>query len=189
MSKQRERLEEVQALLEEIRHSLDSELACFSDIDFSAAALEQIYTYAYSAYKQSHYAEAKKAFRFLTLAKTMDFDYWMGLAGCEMMLNNQHSALSDFAFCAVLSPENPLPHYYAAEIHHSLNDYKSALNALNNCLELCQSKKYADIAKRLAIYREIWIKEQLCKKGASDVCEFNQPTPASRPGLSQAMGA
>lgn len=106
----------------------------------SDAMVEGIYGQAYRLYNTGKYRDASQLFRLLIMLNSTDSKYAMGLAACFHMLKEYKNAVSTYAICGVIDPENPVPHYHASDCYINLQDPSSALIALEMAVKRSGNK-------------------------------------------------
>jgi type III secretion system low calcium response chaperone LcrH/SycD len=101
----------------------------------SDAMVEGIYGQAYRLYNTGKYRDASQLFRLLIMLNSTEPKFAMGLAACFHMLKEYKNAVSTYAICGVIDPENPIPHYHASDCYIHLEDPTSALIALEMAIQ------------------------------------------------------
>ena len=91
---------------------------------------EAFYSKAYAHYQTNQTAEAAEIFKVLCARRPMEARFWFGLGASLQGSANYENALYAWAMAALLDPENPYPHFHAAECSDSLNLHKDASLAL-----------------------------------------------------------
>ena len=107
---------------------------------FSKEELTRLYASAYKLYHDAEYEKAKDLFLQLVLALPFNGAFWAGLASCEQMCKSYDAALRAWALAALTNPEDPLPHFHAAECYLSQGDKLEALKALNSAKSLISAE-------------------------------------------------
>jgi type III secretion system low calcium response chaperone LcrH/SycD len=121
----------------------------------SDAMVEGIYGQAYRLYNTGKYKDASQLFRLLIMLNSSEPKYAMGLAACFHMLKDYKNAISTYAICGVIDPENPIPHYHASDCYIHLNDPASAAIALELAVKRAGDKpEYQVIKDRAALMIE-----------------------------------
>lgn len=95
--------------------------------------IDLFYELAFNLYQAGDYKQAEELFRRTILAKPLEKRHWQGLASCLQMQNRYEEALVPWSMCCLVDPENPLPHFHAAECLLSLEDIEEAFKALKAC--------------------------------------------------------
>ncbi|MBI5274264.1 MAG: SycD/LcrH family type III secretion system chaperone [Chlamydiales bacterium] len=98
-----------------------------------------LYSLAYSLYNMGDLPQAEQLFRKLIQTKPYDAKHWMGLGAALQMQHLYKEALTSWSMSALLLPNDPQPHYYAAECLISLNEPKEAVKALRMAQERYQA--------------------------------------------------
>lgn len=118
-------------------------------IGLSDTMIEGIYGQAYRLYNTGMYKDAGQLFRLLILLNSSEPKYVMGLAACFHMMKEYQSAVSTYAMCGIIDPENPLPHYHASDCYLHMKDSISALIALEMSVRRAKNKpEYQTIRDR-----------------------------------------
>lgn len=128
----------------------------------SDAMVEGIYGQAFRLYNTGKYRDASQLFRLLIMLNSTEPKYAMGLAACFHMLKEYKNAVSTYAICGVIDPENPVPHYHASDCYIHLGDAASALIALDMAIKRAGEKpEYQTLRDRAKL-----MVESLKKKGS-----------------------
>ncbi len=118
-------------------------------LGLSDAMVEGLYGQAYRLYNTGKYKDACQLFRLLIMLNSTEPKYAMGLAACFHMLKEYKNAVSSYAMCGVIDPENPIPHYHASDCYIHLNDPISAIIALEMAMKRAGNKpEYKTIKDR-----------------------------------------
>lgn len=110
---------------------------------------EAFYAKAYAHYQANQTAEAAEIFTILCARQPMDARFWFGLGASLQGSMKYEQALYAWAMAALLDPENPYPHFYAAECSDSLQQTSDASRALQEAklrIKDPQHPLYAPIA-------------------------------------------
>lgn len=91
---------------------------------------EQLYASAYTHYEVGEYASAIDFFTQLVLSDPFSTYFWKGLASSRQMLGRFTEALSAWSVLALLSENDPIPHFHAAECFIALGDKQEAEKAI-----------------------------------------------------------
>ncbi len=130
----------------------------------SDAMVEGIYGQAYRLYNTGKYRDASQLFRLLIMLNSTEPKYAMGLAACFHMLKEYKNAVSTYAICGVIDPENPIPHYHASDCYIHLEDPASALIALQMAVQRAGEKlEYQTLKDRAKMTIES-LKKDLAKE-------------------------
>lgn len=118
-------------------------------LGLSDAVVEGIYAQAYRLYNTGKYSEAIHLFRMLVVLNTTESKYILGLAACFHMLKEYQNAIHTYAMCAMMDPENPIPHYHASDCYVEMKDPLSAIISLDLAVQRAGDKpEYAKIKER-----------------------------------------
>lgn len=116
-------------------------------LGLSDAMVEGIYGQAYRLYNTGKYKDASQLFRLLIMLNSTESKYAMGLAACFHMMKEYKNAVSTYALCGIIDPENPIPHYHASDCYLHLQDPVSALIALEMAVKRSGDKPEYTILK------------------------------------------
>jgi type III secretion system low calcium response chaperone LcrH/SycD len=126
-------------------------------LKLSPAVEEALYAQGYAQYEQGYYMEALQCFHRLTGANIKNPKYWIGLAACYQMQKSYEGAVAFYAFAAMLRPEDPLPHLYAAECLFSLKKTEAGLSALQSAEEASkEDPRYDALRQKVQSLRMVW---------------------------------
>jgi type III secretion system low calcium response chaperone LcrH/SycD len=166
-----EKVKEVKAATENV---VKKGLAPKDLMGMSDAMVEGVYGQAYRLYNTGKYKEASHLFRLLIMLNATESKYSMGLAACYHMLKAYESAVQVYAICALLDPENPIPHYHSSDCYIQMGDKVSAMIALKMAQERAGNKpQYATLKDRTALTIKSLQKE--IEKINKQIAEENQP--------------
>lgn len=101
---------------------------------------EGMYAQAYRFYNTGKYEEACHLFRLLIMLDSTEPKYTMGLAACFHMMKNYRAAVEMYTLCAIVDPQNPVPHYHSSDCFIQMADKASALVALQMALKRTKGK-------------------------------------------------
>lgn len=87
----------------------------------SDAEAELFYSYAFAHYQSGHSKEAIEAFHVLCARRPLESRFWFGLGASLQEERKYQDALHAWAMTALLNPDDPYPHFHAAECYLSLN--------------------------------------------------------------------
>jgi type III secretion system low calcium response chaperone LcrH/SycD len=110
-------------------------------LGLSDAMVEGIYGQAFRLYNTGKYRDASQLFRLLIMLNSTESKYAMGLAACFHMLKEYKNAVSTYAICGVIDPENPIPHYHASDCYIQMGDPASAVIALEMAIKRAGEKQ------------------------------------------------
>ncbi len=91
---------------------------------------QDLYQASCLLYEKGHVDEAIQAFSCLVLLDADRASHWFGLAASWQVKGEYKKSLTAWSITATLDPENPLPHFHAAECLLSQNEKNQALKAL-----------------------------------------------------------
>lgn len=117
-------------LAEEFRSEVVKWLKEEQQVCFSAEEEENYYATAFALYERGAYRKASPLFTKLVLANPFSCTYWRALASSKQMGREYEAALHAWALVALLAPEDPLPHFHAAECLFALGEREEAKRAL-----------------------------------------------------------
>lgn len=116
-------------ILETFKTQIDRDGGLFPE-DFSSEDVLFLYEMAFQLYEVEQYKKSEEVFRRLVIAKPGEPNFWQGLASSLQMQGKYDEALVPWSMFCIVDPENPLPHYYAAECLFSIGQREQALKAL-----------------------------------------------------------
>jgi type III secretion system low calcium response chaperone LcrH/SycD len=96
----------------------------------SNSAAEQFYSFAYAQYQGGDLKRAVEIFRVLCSRRPLEARNWFGLAAALQEERKYEAAMRAWAMAAIIEPENPYPHFHAAECSCSLMNLEDARLAL-----------------------------------------------------------
>jgi type III secretion system low calcium response chaperone LcrH/SycD len=118
---------------------------------------EAFYTKAYAHYQANQPDLAAEIFTVLCTRQPMEKRYWFGLGASLQESKNYEKALYAWAMTALLDPENPYPHFHAAECSDSLEQYNDALLAIREAQNRVSDPQHPLYAP-IALLEEQWRK-------------------------------
>lgn len=110
----------------------------------SEADGEVIYADAHGLVVQGRYGEACKRFELLTLYRSAEAKYWIGLGVCLKHLSCYDRAITAFAFAASLEPDIPEHMVSIAECELLKQDTDQARDSLRSVVAFCRERRGAD---------------------------------------------
>jgi type III secretion system low calcium response chaperone LcrH/SycD len=116
---------------------------------------EAFYAHAYDLYQLGKTLDALEVFQVLCSKYPLENRFWLGLAAACQESANYARALQAWAMSALLDPENPYPHFHAAECATSLNQKEAALLALAEAKALLKEESHP-LASTIAALEERW---------------------------------
>jgi type III secretion system low calcium response chaperone LcrH/SycD len=132
-------------------------------LGLSDAMVEGIYGQAYRLYNTGKYKDASQLFRLLIMLNSTESKYAMGLAACFHMMKEYKNAVSTYALCGIIDPENPIPHYHASDCYLHLQDPVSALIALEMAVKRAGDKSEYSTLKDRAMLTISSLKQEIDK--------------------------
>ena len=144
------------ATVEQLARKCLEEGAALADVrGYTDDEMEAVYRFAYNAYQQGKYEDARKLFYFLAENDHTESRYWMGLAACLHLTNQHREALAAYGMAAVLDATNPEAPLRASECYLALRDLDGARQALDAVELVCQEtggeRVHAATLKRAAV--------------------------------------
>ena len=130
----------------------------------SDAMVEGIYGQGYRLYNTGKYKDASQLFRLLIMLNSTEPKYSMGLAACFHMLKEYKNAVSTYAICGVIDPENPIPHYHASDCYVHMKDPVSALISLEMAVKRAGDKAEYQTLKDRALLTIEALKKEIDQK-------------------------
>lgn len=131
--------------------------------------MEAVYTQGYNLYGQGKYKEASHVFRLLMLMDFTTPKYVLGLAACAHRLKDYRNAANLYLLCATLDPNNPLPHFHAADCYLQVKLPTVALFSLNSAISAAAEQKQYTLIKERALLMKKALEEQLEASGKEEV--------------------
>jgi type III secretion system low calcium response chaperone LcrH/SycD len=132
-------------------------------LGLSDSMVEGIYGQAYRLYNTGKYKDASQLFRLLIMLNSAEPKYAMGLGACFHMLKEYKNAVSTYALCGVIDPENPVPHYHASDCYIHLKDPVSALIALEMAVKRAKDSVEYQTLKDRAMLTMNSLKQEIDK--------------------------
>lgn len=118
--------------------------------DIGFVEMEMLYAEGYNLYTADAFEEAIPVFQWLAILNPFTPKFWMGLGVSLLMLKSFEKALKIFAVTALVDPDHPLPHYYAALCYDALREGVEKQKALNLSRRRAQQNpKFADLMKKI----------------------------------------
>lgn len=135
-------------------------------LGLSDQMVEGIYGQAYRLYQTGRYNDASQLFRLLIMINSTDPKFTLGLGACLHMLKDYKAAAGVYALCAVIDPDNPLPHYHASDCFLQMNDKPSALISLELAIKRAGEKPEYQKLKDRALLTVENLKKEIEKRAA-----------------------
>lgn len=109
-------------------------------VGMSDAMVEGLYSQAYRLYNTGKYKDATQLFRLLIMMDSTEPKFVMGMAACFHMMKEYTNAVSMYALCGVIDPENPVPHYHSSDCYIQMKDNISAIISLEMAIKRAGDK-------------------------------------------------
>lgn len=119
----------LQSVLDDLRETV-SENGGILTKDFTQDDLILLYELGYQLYQVGNYPKGEEIFRRLVLASPLEKNHWQGLGSCQQMQQKYQEAIISWSMLILIDPQNPLPHFHAAECLFSLDQIDHAMEAL-----------------------------------------------------------
>ena len=113
---------------------------------------EIVYASAYGLYETAQYEQAGDLFLHLVFSNSFQEKYWRGLAAARQMEGKYVESLHAWALVALLSEEDPEPHFYAAECMISLGNREEAGKALRAAEE--RASTHPELQRKISTLKE-----------------------------------
>lgn len=156
----KEKSKEYQALVSKV---VQQGVAPKDVMGLSDAMVEGIYGQAYRLYNTGKYKDAIQLFRLLIMLNASEARYTMGLAACFHMLKQYKNAVETYTLCAILDPENPIPHFHASDCYIQTGDHLSALIALEMAVKRAGEKPQYQTLRDRALLTIESLKKEISK--------------------------
>ena len=127
-------------------------------LTLSSQQISSLYAMGYHFYRNGKYEDAKPIFRLLSTVQADDRKHWLGLAGCYQMLKEYKAAIECYSVAAIQNPNDPYPHWHAAECFYRSNHKEKAFTTLNSAIEIAQLDviKFQPLISQLQLIRQVW---------------------------------
>lgn len=110
---------------------------------------EAMYAQAYQLYNNGKYGEARHIFAMLTVLNPLEPKYLLGQAASSHMLKDLEHAAELYLRFTIISPQDPVPFYHAADCYIQLQELDCAIIALNMVLKKAGDKpEYSSLKDR-----------------------------------------
>jgi type III secretion system low calcium response chaperone LcrH/SycD len=116
--------------------------------------LEQFYAYGFAQYDAGNWGEAADVFRVLCTRRPLETRFWFGLGATLQEAKSYLEALQAWAMAALLSPDDPFPHFHAAECYFSLDDRTEAAHGLKEAEARIHGPH--PLRGKIALFKEQW---------------------------------
>ena len=124
-------------------------------LGYDVDVMQMQYKKAYDLYQKADFKNAADAFSYLTMLNPYDYNYWMGLGISKQSDRQYEEAIVSYTSATAMEPENPLPHLHLAQCFYALNVRESAVEHLNQAIQIAGSRPE---------YHEIRLKAQAILK-------------------------
>lgn len=114
----------------QVLEKLKKELGVSGGKPFSISQRETIYAAAFGMYERGEYSQSADFFTMLILHDPYEVRFWKGLASSRQMEKKFKEALHAWAIHALLSGQDPMTHFHAAECYLSMGEKEEAKKAL-----------------------------------------------------------
>lgn len=110
---------------------------------------EATYAQGYQLYNMGKYKDARSVFASLLIVDSTEPRFLFGHAACSHMLEDYKAAADMYTYQAVVSPDDPIPYYHAADCYIKIGDAFSAAVVLNQVIKRSgDEEKYKMIKER-----------------------------------------
>jgi type III secretion system low calcium response chaperone LcrH/SycD len=110
---------------------------------------EAMYAQGYQLYNNGKYGEARQIFSMLTVLNPLEPKYLLGQAASTHMMRELEHAAELYVRYTILSPQDPVPYYHAADCYIQLQEVDCAIVALNMVIKKSGEKpEYSSIKDR-----------------------------------------
>ncbi len=123
--------------------------------------LEGIYTQAYLFYNKGDFKDAAYLFVILMMLDPMEPKYALGSGACLHRLGKYEKAAQVYLLSSSRDPQNPLPHFHAADCYIKLKALPLADMCLKNAINCCGDKKEYELIKERATLMLQAVSEEL----------------------------
>lgn len=126
------------------------------NLTMTEAEVEQFYACGFSHYGSGQWKEATDLFRLLCTRRPFEPKFWFALAATLQEAGNYQDALSSWAMAALLKPEDPYPHFHAAECCFSLQMKADAEKALVEAHTRISKDPSHPLKSKIELLRQQW---------------------------------
>jgi len=130
--------------------------------------VEAIYDQAYQLYGMGKYDDARKVFTSLTVLNPTDHRYLFAHAACSQMLGEYHAAADGYTHHAMMSHDDPLSYYHAADCYLKINDRLSALVSLKLVVKRAGARPEYKLIKERAEMTMATLEKELAAQAKSE---------------------
>ncbi|PIS02771.1 MAG: hypothetical protein COT85_01700 [Chlamydiae bacterium CG10_big_fil_rev_8_21_14_0_10_42_34] len=127
-----------------------------SDPHFPDTEVEKFYTYGFAHYGTGNWAEAADVFRVLCTKRPLEARFWFALGATLQEARSYHDALHSWAMAALLTKEDPYPHFHAAECCFSLLMKEDASKALMEAEQRALKEPNHPLKDKIGLLKQQW---------------------------------
>ncbi len=144
------------------------------------ADTEALYAQGYQLYNMGKYKDARNVFASLIVVDPIEPRFLFGHAACSHMLENYEAAADMYTHQAMISPDDPIPYYHAADCYIKMKDPFSATVALNLVIKRAEGKDEFSMIKERS---ELTVKklEQQMEEGGLEAADLGAPEDIESP--------
>ncbi len=131
----------------------------YESLKFDRDMLETLYSHAFHLFQSGNFKKAATIFMILNALEPKNFKTLFALAASYHHLKEFEKAAPYYVMCAIIHPKDPLCRYHLFDCFKHLDKAVQALNAIDECIELCKentslAKLQQDAAMEALHYRE-----------------------------------
>jgi type III secretion system low calcium response chaperone LcrH/SycD len=126
------------------------------DLRLTEEVVEKFYSFGYAHYESGNWNEASDIFRLLCIRRPLEPRFWFALGATFQEAGNYKEALHSWAMVALLSREDPYPHFHAAECCFSLLLSDEAAKALNEAEARIPQSEDHPLKDKILLLRQQW---------------------------------
>lgn len=116
--------------------------------------IESIYAQAFAFYQGGKLEDAENLFQILCRKAPVEARFWFGLGAALQQQQKYQSSLRAWAVAALLTKQDPYPHFHAAECLFSLGNQKQGLCALGEAQQRVNANH--PLRDRIIFFKEYW---------------------------------
>lgn len=136
---------------------------------------ESLYAQGYQLYNMGKYKDARNVFASLLMIDPIEPRFMFGHAACSHMLEEYETAADMYTHQAMVSPDDPVPYYHAADCYIKIADPFSAEVALNLVIKRSQNRPEFAMIKERAEMTVKKLSEELQTEGLGGAPETMEP--------------
>jgi len=119
---------------------------------FSEGDLHQIYRFAYSEFYAGQYAVACELFKVLFHLRPSLNELATAIGVCHHRMGEYRLAISSYMLAGAMTPEDPVPYFYAYDCYKNLNRPFQTFIMLSTVIEKCKDRpEYAKLKEKAQI--------------------------------------